>query len=306
MDQYPPRIASPILLSGKPVLVLGGTGLVGSHLVRRLVAAGVPVHATTRAPTPPPALASLAEWHCGPAYALEHGKGPWPDLPVLASAGPLVALPGWLRRTAPAQLRRVVALGSTSETGKRGSLDPGEQALAARLLGAQEDLVAACTERSIAWTVLRPTLIWGDGRDRNLSRLAALARRWRWLPLPTRALGGRQPIHAREVASAMASALHCLAVYGCTLDLPGSETLPYREMARRVVGAVLPVSLVLPIPGLIYIARLAASLGICSISLAAALSRTRSDLVFDRELVRAALSLTDEPFAPTALDFPQL
>lgn len=304
MDEPSPQAAPPVQPIDGPVLVLGATGLVGNHLLRRLAGAGVTVHATTRSAAPPPALAALAHWHCGPAFALEDGTGPWPDLPVLASAGPLAPLSDWLERTPRSRLRRLVALGSTSEAGKRGSLDPAERALAERLHQAQDRLATLCGQRGIAWTVLRPTLIWGDGRDRNLSRLAALARRWRCLPLPTRALGGRQPIHAREVAAALVAALSSRDVHDCALDLPGGETLAYREMARRVAAAVAPPGRVVELPGLAPAARAAAALGLVPAALAAALARTREPLVFDRGPARRLLGLDDLPFRPTPADFP--
>ncbi|MBX3726518.1 MAG: NAD-dependent epimerase/dehydratase family protein [Xanthomonadales bacterium] len=304
MDEPSPQPALAVQPARGPVLVLGGSGLVGAHLVRQLAAAGVPVHATTRASAPPPALANLAHWHCGPAFSLETGEGPWPDLPMLASAGPLAALPGWLRRVAPSNLQRLVALGSTSEAGKRDSPDPAERALAARLHAAQEDLATTCDPRHIAWTVLRPTLIWGDGRDRNLSRLAALARRLPCLPVPTGARGGRQPIHARQVATAVAAAMATDHAAGRALDLPGAETMPYHEMARRVAAAVAPPGRVCALPGLVWTARVAAAFGLAGRDLAAVLARCRQDLVFDRAPARALLGLRDEPFRPTAEDFP--
>jgi hypothetical protein len=35
----------------------------------------------------------------------------------------------------------------------------------------------------VAWTILRPTLIYVEGRDANVSRLAGLIRRFKVLPL---------------------------------------------------------------------------------------------------------------------------
>lgn len=304
MDEPSPHSTPAVQPVERAVLVLGGSGLVGSRLVRQLAAAGLEVHATTRAPAPPPALAALARWHCGAGFALDKGEGPWPDLPLLASAGPLAPLPAWLRRVAPARLRRLVALGSTSATGKRDSADPGERALAERLAQAEAELAEACTAAGVAWTLLRPTLIWGDGRDRNLSRLAGIARRWRFVPLPTGARGGRQPIHAREVAAAMRAALERPALAGRALDLPGAEVVDYATMARRVAAAVAPPGRLLPLPGLLAAARLAARLGLAPASLAAVVARCRIDLVFDRAPARALLGLVDEPFAPAAADFP--
>ena len=47
----------------------------------------------------------------------------------------------------------------------------------------EEALAAFCLPRSIAWTVLRPTLIYAEGLDSNVSRLAALIRRFGVLPI---------------------------------------------------------------------------------------------------------------------------
>lgn len=288
------------------LLVLGGTGLVGSHLLAQLAGAPRRVHATTRAAAPPPALARLAQWHCGPGLALERGSGPWPAATTLLSAGPLAALADWLPRHGPAGLNRVVALGSTSIVAKQASADPAERALAATLARAEAALAAHCDGAGIAWTVLRPTLIWGDGRDRNLSRLAALARRRGLLLLPGHATGLRQPIRAGEVAAAMLAALGRTASCGRALDLPGGETLAYDAMCRRLVAVAAPRARVVRLRGLplASVVRLAARVGLLAPSTAAALARMGQNLVFDPAPALQVLGWQPTGFSPQPGDFP--
>lgn len=289
-----------------PVLVLGGSALVGAQLLRQLAREGITADAITRADMPPPDLADLARWHTGNAFDLHGGKGPWPSAATLLSAGPLVSLADWLERTSPGSLQRLVALGSTSERSKRSSSDPHERALAASLHAAQERVIAWCERHAVTWTLLRPTLIWGEGRDRNLSRLAAWARRGRVLPLPAFASGRRQPIRSRDVAAAMIAAARAPASGGRVLDLPGGEVVAYDEMVRRIVAAVAPSTRVLRIPALVVHPgiALARACGVVTPSFQAMVLRMRDDLVYDEQPARMLLATVPDGFNPRAEDFP--
>lgn len=288
------------------VLVLGATGLVGSNVLRQMHGHAGRVHAATRATTPPPALANLATWHCGAMWDLNRAEAVWPVVGTVLSAGPLDALAAWLERAEPAGLRRLVALSSTSATTKQASFDPVERGLAARLLQAEERLIARCDRTGVVWTILRPTLIWGEGRDRNLSRLAAWTKRLGFLPLPAFATGRRQPIRAADVAAALLAAAMRPASAGRRLDLPGSETLAYDEMARRIAAAVRPPGRIVRIPGAMtrWPLRAAARLGFVGQGAVAALDRMAHDLVFPGTAAQQALGIEPAGFSPAASDFP--
>jgi nucleoside-diphosphate-sugar epimerase len=287
------------------VMLFGATGIVGTALLRQAAVRPLVVQAVTRATAPPAGLGGLARWHCGDRFELSAGAGPWPALPVVLSAGPLDAFAQWLSRAPLEGVRRVVALGSTSVLTKHDSPDAAERALSARLQDAETRLIARCEDAGIAWTLLRPTLIWGDGRDRNVSRLARLARRYRTLVLPASARGLRQPIRACDVAAAMLAAIDRPQSTGKILNLPGGETLPYVEMARRTAAAAAPGSRVLRVPDVIVrtAARWAAGLGLVEGTAGAAIARMAADLVFDPAPATAALGTTPSGFAPTAEDF---
>ena len=145
--------------------------------------------------------------------------------------------------------RRLVALSTASVTYAAGSSDSAERARSEEVRRAEEDVGRLCRERGIAWTILRPTLIYDPGRDRNVSAIAAVARRFGFVPVAWPATGRRQPIHADDVAQAMVAALDAPGAADAILGLPGGETLTYRDMVRRIFQSLgrRPVLLYLPL-----------------------------------------------------------
>jgi nucleoside-diphosphate-sugar epimerase len=278
-----------------PVLVLGGRSQVGYFLLGRLARAGVDACAAGRGAAPP--WLGAARWTRADLHV-----DALPDAATILGAGPLDGLVAWLERERP-RPRVVVALSSTSVHTKADSDDPAERALVRDLRDAEARLAAWCGAHGAAWTTLRPTLVYGCGLDANLTRLARLARRWRVVPLPGRALGLRQPVHADDVAAAMLAAAARPA--GRVLDLPGGETLAYRDMVARVL-ACLPVRarlVTLPVPlvrAAVRVLRLVPGYGDVG---AATVERVARDLVFDGRPAQAALGWTPRPFRPDAAMF---
>jgi nucleoside-diphosphate-sugar epimerase len=280
-------------------LVFGLSGQVGSALRSALAAEDPPVLALSRV-----ARGNDAGVHWLQGGLAEFGQAPGP-LAAIASLGPLDAFAAWFERT-PLVPARVVALGSTSVHGKSRSPDAGERALARALHEAERRLSAAAADRGSHLTLLRPTLLYGLGRDRNLSRLVALARRWRWLPLPLRAGGLRQPVHVADVAAAV---LHCLrASRACpgSFDLPGGETLPFDEMVGRALAAGAPGSRLVQVPGPVFRAGVRALRigGLLGAAGEGVLARLDQDLAYDAGPAREALGYAPRGFQPDAGTFP--
>ena len=92
--------------------------------------------------------------------------------------------------------------------------------------------------RGIEWVILRPTLIYGIGRDKNISEIACFIRRFGFFPVLGEAKGMRQPIHAEDVATACVSALQATDVANRAYNISGGETLSYRDMVARVFTAL--------------------------------------------------------------------
>ena len=193
----------------------------------------------------------------------------------------------------------MLAVGSTGIHDKQDSPDADERALAARLAAAEAQLFAAAADRGAAATVLRPTLLYGNGRDRSLTPLAALARRVRVLPLPADARGLRQPVHVDDVVAAILAALPAAATYGRAFDLPGGETLTFDAMVRRLLRAQAPGTTLLHVPAALArrAAPLAQRLGVTGFA-PGALARMARDQVAEAGPAAAAFGYAPRKFLP--------
>ncbi|MDQ2703293.1 MAG: NAD-dependent epimerase/dehydratase family protein, partial [Pseudomonadota bacterium] len=217
----------------RQALVFGASGQIGDALVRRLLDAGWQVVAVSRdTQVDAPGL----RWLRGD---LAHCEGLPRAVDAIFSCGPLDVFADWYASTMAMASPRVIAFGSTSAATKADSVEAGERGLAQRLRDAELKLHAAADARGAA-TVLRPTLVYGAGRDRSISRLAAAARRLGWLPVPRGADGMRQPVHVDDLAVAAIAACDAPAACGNDYDLPGGEALPWRAMVERTLATMAP------------------------------------------------------------------
>lgn len=290
--------AASVGTGGGRALLFGGTGQVGAALLARLRAAGWEVDALSRSPRPPAAGVS---WLRGGFETMPPLRGGYD---AIASCGPLDHFARW-HAASGIDAPRVVAFGSTSLAVKRDSADAGERDLATRLASAEAALFAAADARGGTAIVLRPTLVYGAGRDLTLSRIAAIARRIRVFPLPRGATGLRQPVHVDDLAATALAALSVPAPGSRGYDLPGGETLPYREMVARVLAALDPPARLLELPPPVFAALSAAlrATGRLQGFGPAAQARLREDLVFDVAPAAEALGHAPRPFAPDAAMF---
>lgn len=258
-------------------LVAGASGAVGRFLLPRLLDSGYEVVALSRVPRA--AEHARLRWVIGD---LEREVPAPTAIDAIFSLGPLDGFARWLERAALEGGPRVVALGSMSIHSKRESVDAAERALAERLRAAEQGLAAAATRHGGAWTVLRPTLIYGAGVDRSLTPIARAAMRWRVFPRLPGAHGLRQPVHAQDLAAACLAVLDRPVCFDRAYALGGGERLAFDTMLERV-RASLPVRC-LPLPLPLAAARAMARLGRIP---AAAVERFERDLVADDADARA-------------------
>ena len=151
---------------------------------------------------------------------------------------PIWVLPDHFAMLESYGVRRIVALSSTSRFTKNDSNDLEDQATAHRLADAENRLQAWAESRGVEWVILRPTLIYGYGRDKNITEIIKVIRRFGFFPLFGQAKGLRQPIHADDVAGACVAALNANAVANQAYNISGSETLSYRDMVVRIYKAL--------------------------------------------------------------------
>lgn len=225
-----------------PILVLGATSLIGTFLMDRLQAAGHEPMGLSRRPPGGDACWIDAD------LKRDDLAEQLPGAATVFSLSPIWLLPDVLPLLKARGMQRLVAFSSTSRFTKESSPEPSERAVAKALADAEAAVEAFCAEHGVAWTILRPTLIYAEGRDGNVSRLASLIRRFKVLPLSGTGEGLRQPVHADDLAAGAIAAATAPAAFDRAYALVGGETLPYREMARRVFEGLgrHPAILVLP------------------------------------------------------------
>lgn len=268
------------------VLVFGGSSQIGHFLLPRLLASGEAVLALSRQPR---------HAHAGVAWlqgTLPDSVPPLPPLSAIISFGPLQGLADWLAQATLADAPRVVATSSMSAETKRESSVPAERALARQLREGEAALAAACERHGCAWTVLRPTLVYGAGLDKSLTPIARRAMRLRLFPLPA-GRGLRQPVHADDIAQAVLAALECPAAAGRILPIGGGERLRSAEMFARVRRSLPRATLPLPLPA--WLLRLGQR---ALPPLRGPLSRLDSDLVADNGELQRVLGIHPRPFRP--------
>ncbi|WP_245622586.1 NAD-dependent epimerase/dehydratase family protein [Pseudoxanthomonas dokdonensis] len=263
-------------------LLMGGSGQIGEAAVARLLAAGWRISALSRQPRQSrPGLQWLAGELDNPGE-LPH------QVDCIFSMGPLDAFARWYAASS-IDCPRVIAFGSTSLETKQTSLDAHEGDLALRLHQAEASVFATASQRSAVATLLRPTLVYGSGRDQNISRIAAMARRSGFFILPSGASGLRQPVHVEDLAAAALAVFDCDAAGGKAYALPGAEALPYDQMVARTLRALAPSARLwrLPMPVFRLAVKVARASGRLQGLTDAAISRLGEDLVFDDSAARA-------------------
>jgi len=275
-------------------IVVGATSLIGDFLRPRLRAAGFEVRAWSRRPPPEPAPEGLRWEKRDVSRELEAP----PEADGLFHLAPLWLLPPLVEPLAARGLARIVAFSSTSRFTKQASTSGREREVARRLAGAEDELARRCAAHGVVWTIFRPTLTYGAGRDRTVSDVARFARRFRFFPVVGEARGRRQPVHADDLAAACLSAFDSGATANQAYDLPGATTLSYAEMIEAIFqGLGLPPRLVhVPAGGLRAALALASCLPRWRHLTPAMADRMNEDLCFDGRSARSDFAYAPRPF----------
>jgi len=235
------------------LLVTGGSGFLGRHVLAEAARRGHSCVALARSPAAAQSVARCGatplagDLDDGASLAAAFAGAGCEALVNLASLG-FGHAPAIVAACAGAGLDRAVFVSTTAVT---------------TALPARSKAVRLAAERDIrcsplAWTILRPTMIYGAPGDRNLSRLLALlaraARRPRpgGLPVVVPVPGGgarlQQPVHVADLAGAVLAAAERPHTAGSCYDVAGPQPLAFRELLCLSAAAVgCPVRL-LPVP----------------------------------------------------------
>ncbi len=219
-------------LAEKIVLVTGASSQVGICTIAELLNAGAQVVALTHKTIVPFAherLRWMREDLTIESWILKDLK---PD--IIVHAAGLWLLPPVLSEMLAAGAKRVIAFSSMSAVTKQESTSPHEREVAQKLMSAEKSIAEICDKKNIPFTLLRPTMIYGLGLDKNVTRLAAALRKFCYFPLYKSAGGIRQPVHAQDLAVAVLQCIPNPQTYGKTYELGGATRLTYRHLVEQV------------------------------------------------------------------------
>lgn len=217
--------------------MLGGAGFIGRHIVARLIAAG---HSVTSAARSTSGLedalpgARFVSLDLARATDVQEWAGLLAGFDLVVNAAGVlrgremeavhVAMPRALHRGAlAAGVQRVVLISAISARS-----DVPTDYASTKLRG-EQDLRTS----GVGWTILRPSLVYGEGSYGGTSLLRGLA----GLPLAIPVPGGGDylfsPIHVADLAEAVVRVAADPGFDGKVLEPCGPETLSHREILGR-------------------------------------------------------------------------
>jgi nucleoside-diphosphate-sugar epimerase len=284
----------------KCIGLLGARSFLGERLLPLLAESGCEVTAFSRQPG---AKASLSlpgiSWHTPMSSAV-------PAVTHWVCVAPIWVLPQYLPWMKSLGAERVVAVSSTSRFTKTDSSDTAEQLLAQRIASGEQQFVEWAQAQGVDWCILRPTLIYGFGQDKNVSEIARFIRRFGFFPLLGAAGGLRQPVHVEDVARTCLAAVTVPAV-NRAYALSGGETLSYRDMVERVFSALGERRRIVTVPLWIFRGAVAALRCLPRYRhwSAAMAERMNRDLVFDHIEAMQDLDFKPRAFVLSSADLPE-
>jgi nucleoside-diphosphate-sugar epimerase len=279
-------------------LVVGATGIVGGYILQHLTAAGERPFAVSRREH---ANTASVVWFQGELASL-HSLG-LPAIETLYCTANIGPLPNALRALRQPTLKRVVAFTSTSILTKIDSKIEAERTLLSQLATAEQELICACRELGIGYTILRPTLIYCEGRDANITRLARFIRRYGFVPLAGKGNGLRQPVHAEDLAIGAKAAAASSDAIDKVYSLSGSSNIPYHEMVGRIFDGMGRPRRVYAVPAFLWRAAFTIAGGLLPNANVAMGLRMNKDMVFDCSPAVKDFGWNPRPFHPR-FDFP--
>jgi uncharacterized protein YbjT (DUF2867 family) len=239
----------------KPIVVLGGTGFVGRHLVARLAALGYPVVVPSRNRERQRELFVLpgVQVVSCDVYNISQLTR------LLRGAGAVVNLVGILNEPgrdgegferAHVQLTRTL-LAACQQTGVRrllqmSALNAGRGR--SHYLRTRGEAEQAVRDSRLDWTIFQPSVIFGAG-DGLFGRFRALFDLVRTPVLPLARAGAKfAPVYVGDVVEAFVRALEDPASIGQTYELYGPDVVTLAEIVRYTARHAGLRRAVLPLP----------------------------------------------------------
>ena len=226
--------ASPRMIIERRIVIIGATSPLGTSIAAAALLAGHEVLAVSRSVANRPAVSgawSSLRVDLTSARAVSQMKLRPGDM--LISSAPLRE---FARAVIAAEFPpgvRITAISSASATTKANSPFPIDAQWSREMRAAELAITTAVSGNA---RIIRPTMIYGSGRDKNVAYIARQLARAHVLPLIGNGAGLRAPIHVDDLAQVVLAAAS-EAFVATPVHVPGGEFLTFREMVRRIATA---------------------------------------------------------------------
>lgn len=211
------------------VLLTGATGLLGGEILRLLLAEAYEVRCLVRPDSPNASRLDeeLVEVFRGDAGDEEGIYGALAGMDALLHVAGIEHSQAIVRAARRAGVGRVVVVGSTSV----------HSSYAFRS-GPKLEMEAVVRASGLAWTIVRPSMIYGSERDRNVHRLLRFLDRWPVFPMFGPGTNLWQPVYHEDCARGVLESLKRADAVHRSYDLPGAEPLAYLELVKTTATAL--------------------------------------------------------------------
>ncbi len=154
-------------------------------------------------------------------------------------------------------------------------------------------------ESGLAWTIVRPTMIYGSELDRNVHRLLRFLDRSPFFPVFGSGTNLWQPVYHEDCARGVFEALERPASVRRSYDLPGAEPLTYLDLVKTAAAALgrSPHIVRLPIEPVLRALAAAERLRLPLPIDSGQVRRLREDKAYPYERARIDLDYAPRPFS---------
>ena len=209
------------------ILLTGATGFTGSHVLSQLLENGIRPRCLVRASSDVRELKKAG---------LEIVEGDLGDERSLLAA---MAGVDTLLNTASLGFGQAPVLVSSAErSGVRRAVFISTTAVFTSLNASSKAVRVAAEERvrvsTLQQTIIRPTMIYGASRDRNMARLIRFLRRSPVIPIIGSGLHLQQPVYVGDVANAVIAAMRADQAIGRAYNIAGAAPLTFLEVVDTI------------------------------------------------------------------------
>jgi len=211
------------------VFVTGATGFTGSRTVPLMLERGWEVHCLVRESSDRSELPQAnIHWHPGNLDDMDSLTESMQGCDTLVN---IASLGFWhaeniVKSAQAAGTQRAIFISTTAIFTKLNS-----QSKRTRLAAE-----AAIQNSDLDYTILRPTMIYGSQRDRNMYRLIRLVRRFPLIPIFGKGNHLQQPIFVDDVANAIVQCLDQPKTIGKSYNIAGKKALTYNEVIDTIAA----------------------------------------------------------------------